>query len=112
MARLKEKPLKVGRENFSLTLKGLSLSREDYLQRLEEIKRYIERGDIYQVNFTVRFDFKLTGSPLGLYERFIKNQEPFTAVLCAKVKRLKYLSRTSDATTLQTLLPDTCSWKA
>jgi para-aminobenzoate synthetase component 1 len=91
VARLREKPLKLERENFKLNLKGLSLSREDYLQRFQEIKRYIERGDIYQVNFTVRFDFNLKGSPLGLYRRFIENQEvPYGVFL--KVEDLTVIS--------------------
>ncbi|NPB04795.1 MAG: anthranilate synthase component I family protein [Aquificae bacterium] len=57
-----------------------SLGREQYLQRFERIKRYIESGDVYQVNFTVRFDFEFSGDALGLWERFVAAQPvPFGA---------------------------------
>jgi len=62
-------PPKVG--EFSATFEGSSLNREEYLERFEKIKAYIERGDIYQVNFTVRFDFSFEGDPYSLYESFI-----------------------------------------
>ncbi|HIP86063.1 MAG TPA: anthranilate synthase component I family protein [Aquifex aeolicus] len=91
VASLKEKRLEFGREDFNLTFEGASLTKEKYLQKLEEIKGFIERGDIYQVNFTVRFDFKLKGSPLGLYLRFIENQEvPYGVFL--KVEDLTVIS--------------------
>jgi para-aminobenzoate synthetase component 1 len=51
-----------------------SLSKEEYLKRFQKIKHYIERGDIYQVNFTVRFDFSFEGEPYSLYRRFIEYQ--------------------------------------
>jgi para-aminobenzoate synthetase component 1 len=59
---------------FSVSFKGQSLGKEEYLKRFEKIKRYIERGDIYQVNFTVRFDFFLEGDPFSLYKSFIETQ--------------------------------------
>ena len=63
-----------GLEAFKAAFKGSSLEKEGYLKRFQTIKNYIERGDIYQVNFTVRFDFEFEGDPLGLWERFIKKQ--------------------------------------
>ena len=74
VAILEEFPVSEG-GNFHLQRVGSSLSKGEYLERFEKIKRYIERGDIYQVNFTVRFDYSFGGSPLGLYEAFASKQE-------------------------------------
>ena len=64
-----------GGGKFTLSHKGSSLTKDEYLKGFEKIKGYIERGDIYQVNFTVRFDYNFEGDPLGLYEAFINRQE-------------------------------------
>jgi len=59
---------------YNLTFKGSSLNKEEYLKRFQKIKHYIESGDIYQVNFTVKFDYSFEGDPLHLWEDFIKVQ--------------------------------------
>ncbi len=64
-----------GGGKFTLSHKGSFLTKSEYLKRFKKIKGYIERGDIYQVNFTVRFDYEFEGDPLGLYEAFINRQE-------------------------------------
>jgi len=60
---------------FTLSYKESSLTKDQYLERFKRIKEYIERGDIYQVNFTVRFEYHFEGDPLGLYGAFINRQE-------------------------------------
>ena len=42
---------------------------EAYLEKIERAKRYIEAGDIYQVNLTQRFTVRTAASPLELYRR-------------------------------------------
>jgi para-aminobenzoate synthetase component 1 len=60
--------------NFEITQKGLSISKQDYLKHFKKIKEHIEKGDIYQINFTVRFNFEFKGSPYSLYRKFIEKQ--------------------------------------
>ncbi len=50
------------------------ISRSDYRNRIGHIKRRIEAGDTYQVNFTSGYKFKLSGSPFSLYESLKRNQ--------------------------------------
>jgi len=38
-----------------------------YKKNIEEVKRRIELGDTYQINYTLRINFTLQGDPLGLY---------------------------------------------
>ncbi len=46
-----------------------NMSPEAYLAKVERAKRYIEAGDIYQVNLTQRFTARTAASPLELYRR-------------------------------------------
>ena len=63
-----------GKGIYNLTFKGSSLNKEKYLKIFQKIKHYIESGDIYQVNFTVKFTYSFEGDPLQLWEDFIKVQ--------------------------------------
>ncbi len=51
-----------------------SMSRQDYLQALEQIKKYLRAGDSYQVNFTLHLDFRFQGSMGALYRRLRRAQ--------------------------------------
>jgi len=42
-------------------------SRSDYISKVEKIKRYIESGDVYQVNLSRRLSADFCGNPLELY---------------------------------------------
>ena len=57
-------------------VKGLALSKspEQYGEAIERIKRHIERGDTYQVNYTMRYRGTHEGSPLSLYQRLRSRQ--------------------------------------
>ena len=76
----------------------------DLMDNLEEIQ--LPTPTLHQSIFTAcsRTSVNTTKST--------KNRVRFTAVLCAKVKILRYSSKTSDVTTPQTLLRDTCFLKA
>jgi len=52
----------------------LSQSKDEYLHRIAEIKSFIETGDTYQVNYTLKFLFDFSGSASGLYETLRRNQ--------------------------------------
>jgi para-aminobenzoate synthetase component 1 len=57
-------------------------SRSDYVRSIERILRYIEEGDIYQVNLSQRFHTPYDGDPYGLFLRLYEiNPAPFFAYL-------------------------------
>jgi len=45
------------------------IERSDYLTAVERVQRYIEAGDVYQVNLTQRFTTRTSASPVALYRR-------------------------------------------
>jgi len=51
-----------------------NIPEEEFLAGVEKIQRYIRAGDTYQVNYTFRLDFSLTGSAAALYCRLRQNQ--------------------------------------
>ncbi len=58
----------------------LSLSADEYRGSIESIRRLIEAGDTYQVNFTMQFHGKFAGSPRGLYHELRRKQRvPYAA---------------------------------
>lgn len=52
---------------FSVSEPAISETYPVYERNIREVKRLIERGDTYQINYTVRLDFFLKGNSLGLY---------------------------------------------
>lgn len=61
---------------------SLNMSKEDYLNRIEQIREYIRDGDSYQVNFTLKYRFAYQGSPTALYRRLRGRQRvEFAALL-------------------------------
>ena len=57
------------RENLQYTLSGFQCgeSRENYISKIENVKRYIEAGDIYQANISRKLVSDFSGSALALY---------------------------------------------
>lgn len=47
---------------------SLSETREQYLDQIKRIQKYILEGDTYQVNHTLRMNFDLDGSHISLYK--------------------------------------------
>ncbi len=73
-----EKPRKI-KDTFrdlkkEILLKETSLADEEFIRRIEKIKNYIEKGDVYQINLTCRFDFELKGSSEYLFFDFYSRQ--------------------------------------
>lgn len=52
----------------------LNQQKDDYLQNIDRIKKYIETGDTYQVNYTLKLLFDFEGSPEALYKTLRRNQ--------------------------------------
>jgi para-aminobenzoate synthetase component 1 len=44
-----------------------NMTREDYLSAVQRIKEYIRDGDVYQVNYSHRFEQPLAGRPIQLF---------------------------------------------
>jgi len=58
------------------------LSHSEYLERVQEVKHYIREGDIYQANFTSRFDVTTDLQPMEAYRRLRRlNPAPYSAWL-------------------------------
>ena len=73
------KPLPVNRgfhgdeDQFSSNFK-----KKDYLTNIEKIREYIASGDVYQVNFSQRFEIGFTGNPYSMFkELYAMNPAPF-----------------------------------
>ncbi len=55
---------------------------DDYCRAVETIKQYIHEGDIYQANYTTRFDVASEASPFEIYSRLRQlNPAPYGAFL-------------------------------
>ncbi|MBE9553711.1 MAG: chorismate-binding protein, partial [Proteobacteria bacterium] len=54
---------------------GQTIEREQYLAAIGQVKDYIAAGDVYQINFTFHYRFRLTGDPVSLY-RDLRRRQP------------------------------------
>lgn len=61
-------------ESFSVTDLVFELTEDEYLDKVVRLKREIEAGNVYQVNFTGRYRFSFRGSPFGLYQAMKRRQ--------------------------------------
>ena len=52
---------------FEILAPQLNLGKEEYVRRLREIKHFIAQGDTYQVNFTLKYHFRVQASAVDLY---------------------------------------------
>jgi para-aminobenzoate synthetase/4-amino-4-deoxychorismate lyase len=58
------------------------ITEADYAEKVSQIKEYIRSGDTYQVNFTDKLQFELTGTPQAMYAALIENQQvPYGAFI-------------------------------
>ena len=81
---IKEKMLKdsIGENifyNVDVNIKNC-VTKEEYFKSIYEVKDNIENGNVYQINYTQRFEAKLNKSPFTLYKRLRKtNKAPFAS---------------------------------
>ncbi len=70
----------IERVNFSLVQSNMT--RDDYLRAIGQTKRYIRDGDVYQVNFSQRFEGPFTGRPVDLFHwQNQYNPSPYAAYI-------------------------------
>jgi len=61
-------------QEYAITSLQLNQSRDNYISAIHKIKDFIAAGDTYQVNYTLKYKFKLSGSLTGLYKTLRRNQ--------------------------------------
>jgi len=68
-------------DNISIKLKS-NMNKKEYLEGVKRTKEYIHEGDIYQVNFSQRFNSEAKIDPMDMYYILRKkNAAPFSAYL-------------------------------
>ncbi len=61
-----------------------NMNREYYLDKFEKIKRYIYDGDVYQINFSQRFECNYNNKPIALFHwQNHYNPSPYSAFIDA-----------------------------
>jgi para-aminobenzoate synthetase/4-amino-4-deoxychorismate lyase len=71
----------------------LAIARENYFQKLGAIRRYIEAGDVYQINFTTRVRFQSELDSFDLFSAlFHRHPAPYAAYINTGVEQIVSLS--------------------
>jgi para-aminobenzoate synthetase component 1 len=71
-------------EHIDLAKTQANMTKTDYLQAVQRIKRYIRDGHVYQVNFSRRFARPFTGQAIDLFHwQNCHNPSPYAAYLDA-----------------------------
>lgn len=60
--------------NYNIKNFSLNISRNEYINSIQKIKNYIQAGDSYQVNYTVKGKFDFTGEISSLFQNLVFNQ--------------------------------------
>ena len=55
------------KSNYIIENLKLNTSKEEYFKNIKLIKNYIKEGDIYQINYTMKYKFKFNGSVIKFY---------------------------------------------
>lgn len=61
---------------YTLGEASVSVSRTEYERAIRRIKKYIGRGDTYQVNYTLRLRIPFSGDPWHLFLAMVRAQSP------------------------------------
>jgi len=70
--------------NLKRTVFKPNMSKESYLHAIDRIRAYIRAGDIYQANFTQRFDCSFDADTFAFYKQLRSiNPAPFSAYIDA-----------------------------
>jgi para-aminobenzoate synthetase/4-amino-4-deoxychorismate lyase len=60
--------------NFKITNFRLNTNKNDYIKSINKVKSYIESGDTYQVNYTIKGKFTFSGDLSSLFQSLVFNQ--------------------------------------
>ncbi|MBG9587725.1 anthranilate synthase component I [Cytobacillus firmus] len=65
-------------EEATLSAFKASISKDDYVEKVNKAKSYIEEGDIFQVVLSQRLKAELTGDPFAFYRKLrVQNPSPY-----------------------------------
>jgi len=65
-----------------LTNLRINISQAEYFKNISAIRRYIEKGDVYQITYCIKLLFQLKGAPFALYNTLLKEQPvPYPAYI-------------------------------
>ncbi len=56
-----------GHADYKINNLRLNITKDEYKENVEKVRDYIRKGDIYQANYTIKYNFDFSGSPMGLY---------------------------------------------
>lgn len=59
---------------FEIAALKQSITRDDYIDKVEKIRDYIAAGDVYQINYTFKYRFNFTGDSLAFYHSLRRKQ--------------------------------------
>lgn len=76
--KLKGSPFKGDIQNssrFKISNFNFEYTQDQYVSKINQIKKYIQNGDTYQINFTGKLSFNFEGSPSALFQELSKKQK-------------------------------------
>jgi para-aminobenzoate synthetase component 1 len=77
-----EPPRKPLSQKLEINFKS-NFSKDEYLQTIQRIKKYIEEGEVYQINFSHQFSAETDLSPIDIYSKLrTNNPAQFSALIC------------------------------
>jgi len=77
-----EQPVSADIDNIDFSQIRCNMNKDYYLRAVEKIKYYIYEGDIYQVNFSQRFECDINGRPIDLFHwQNHYNPSPYAAYI-------------------------------
>ena len=62
------------KKQYTISSFKINTSKQKYLSDIRKIKKYIEEGDTYQVNYTVKGKFKFDGDLIDMFKTLLFNQ--------------------------------------
>ncbi|MBI5411668.1 anthranilate synthase component I family protein [Candidatus Peregrinibacteria bacterium] len=65
--KFKNSKLSQGQSTFRVGKFKANISKKTYFQKIEKIKEYLTAGEVYQINFAIRFTAPFSGDPYGLF---------------------------------------------
>ena len=71
----------------------LNISKEKYSFHIDKIRWHIQKGDVYQITYCIKFHFDFYGDPLSLYDELFKIQPvPYPAYIQTEAFKILSLS--------------------
>ena len=82
-------PASADLDNIDFSRFRCNMDKDYYLRMVEKIKRYIYDGDVYQINFSQRFECDYTTQPIDLFRwQNCYNPSPYSAYIDAQIGRI------------------------